>query len=214
MKVYWRLKVLKLVVSAHICVSTQNEPLSLQCCWQVLKRVSFALNEWMPSLLYTSWKCFKTAQKQVYKKKHEYGKYLRCASLLGTIFSDFRDASTGFPNQWASVLASTTNLRCRKSIWAAAHVLLTQIHKSLGHCLVYKTVLNDMSTFLLTITCRTIAFSLSLNAGTFERLEWLSNTKPATWLAEGHVISNKTFISHLASYKCFNVGWCNNASVM
>ena len=42
---------------------------------------------------------FKIAQKQVYKKKHEYGKYLRCVSLLGAIFSDFRDVSTSFPNQ-------------------------------------------------------------------------------------------------------------------
>ena len=40
-----------------------------------------------------------TAQKQVHKKKHEYGKYLRSVSLLGAIFSDFHDASTGFPNQ-------------------------------------------------------------------------------------------------------------------
>ena len=59
----------------------------------------FTLNEQMPSLLFTSWKCFKTAQKQVYKKKHEYRKYLGCVSLLGAVFSDFCDASTGFPNQ-------------------------------------------------------------------------------------------------------------------
>ena len=59
MEVYCRLKVLKLVVSVHIHVSTQNKPVSLQCHWQVLKNVSFALNECMASLLFTSWKCFK-----------------------------------------------------------------------------------------------------------------------------------------------------------
>ena len=31
---------------------------------------AFALNKW--SLLFTSWKCFKTAQKQVYKKKYSH----------------------------------------------------------------------------------------------------------------------------------------------
>ena len=39
----------------------------------------------------------------------------------------------------------------------------------------------------------------SMWEGMFERLEWLSNTKPATWLAEGHVISNEFFITHLAN---------------
>jgi len=34
-----------------------------------------------------------------YTKEHEYGKYLRCVSLLGAIFSNFRDVTTGFPNQ-------------------------------------------------------------------------------------------------------------------
>ena len=43
--------------------------------------------------------CFKTAQKQVYKKKHEYGKYLWCVSLLGAIFLDFCDASTSMDNE-------------------------------------------------------------------------------------------------------------------
>ena len=93
----------------------------------------------MPSPLFTSRKCFKTAQKQVYKKK-EYGKYLWCVSLFGAVFSDFRDVSTGFPNQYVSLLASTMNLRGRKSI--TAHVLQTRIHQSLGHCLVYKTAPN------------------------------------------------------------------------
>ena len=48
------------------------------------------------------------------------------------------------------------------------------------------------------------------NAGTFERLEWLSNTEPATWLAEGHVISNKFFITHLANSR-FNLAHSDDA---
>ena len=78
------MEVLKLVVSAHMRMSTQNGLVSLQCRWEVLKCLSFALNEWMPSLLFTSEKCFKTAQKQVYI--NTYGEYLQCVSLLGAVF--------------------------------------------------------------------------------------------------------------------------------
>ena len=59
----------------------------------------------------------------------------------------------------------------------------------------------------LVITWRTIAFTQQLSR-MHERLEWLSNNKPTTWLAEGHVISNKLFITHLDNLSC--LGWCNN----
>ena len=68
-EVYCQLKVLKLVVSAHIHMSTQKGLISLQCHWEVLKCVLFVLNKWMPSLLFTSWKCFKQHRSRYTKKR-------------------------------------------------------------------------------------------------------------------------------------------------
>ena len=49
----------------------------------------------------------------------------------------------------------------------------------------------------------------------FESLKWPSNNRPATWLAEGHMISNKLFITHLAVIYVWNLisalVWLNNA---
>ena len=67
MEVYCRLKVL-LKLSVHICLSTQNE--LGKSSMSLLKRVSFALNEWMASLLFTSGNASKQHRSKYTKKEN------------------------------------------------------------------------------------------------------------------------------------------------
>ena len=163
-------EVLKLVVSAHICVSTQKGLISLQCHWVVLKCVSFALNKWMPSLLFTSRKCFKTTQKQVYKKR--------------TNTESNNDVLAYLVLSFGLLLASPTS----KQVYDELKVQDIDLSGSpCTHHLSIKQL--PMLLFCLpklAITRHTIAF---------RAIHTTTANKPATWLAEGHV----TAIKHLES---------------
>ena len=54
-----------------------------------------------------------------------------------------------FGPQLVSKSTSIDNIKVQEINLSGSHVLQTQIHQLLGHCLVYKTVPNVMSTFLL-----------------------------------------------------------------
>ena len=120
-----------------VCAFAQNWLVSLQCCWElkVLNRVSF---EWMDgkSIIHFT-VMFKT-------KKNKHGTYelMKCALTCFLLFGlPWRICQLTYK---ASPLALTTT---RILIWAAAHALQTQIHQSLGNCVVGKTVAIVMSTF-------------------------------------------------------------------
>ena len=83
-------EVLKLVVSAHICMSTQNGLVSLQCRWEVLKRVSFAHGCQVCSL---HGNAFKQHRSKYTKNTNTESTYDVLAYLVPSYMS------TGFPNQ-------------------------------------------------------------------------------------------------------------------